>query len=130
VARRSLTGVLLMDAVISSGLLALVAFFVLSLLPSGSLLLHQGRFRGHALQWAQSLLESLDRPGGALPVPGPPLAAPSHQFEGAPFQAHLQVSPVAGEAPDKLVQASCTVAWSDALGQHQLVLGGYLAARN
>ena len=128
-ARRSLTGVLLMDAVISSSLLALVAFFVLSLLPSGSLLLHQARFRGHALQWAQSLLESLDRPTGSLPLPGQPLAAPTHPFDGVPFQAHLQVTPVAGEAPEKLVQASCTVAWSDALGQHQLTLGGYLAAR-
>ncbi|ODT60667.1 hypothetical protein ABS71_17190 [bacterium SCN 62-11] len=114
---------LLMDAVLSSSLLALVAFFVLTLLPSSSILLHQGRYRGHALQFAQALLENLD-----FPAPGQ-LAAPPHQYEGIAFTAGIEITPVAGESPEQLLQAHCAVHWRDALGDHQLELASYLAPK-
>ncbi len=115
-----------MDAVVSSTLLGLVIFFVLSLFPCSSLLLHQARFRGHALEWAQSALEALDQPAAALPAPGV-LGQPDHQFDGVVFHTQVVLQSVAGEAPDQLLQATCRVDWGDALGPHQLELGGYLA---
>lgn len=127
-ARSSLTGVLLMDAIVSSSLLALVVFFVLTLLPTGSMLLHQARYRGHALQWAQSTLENLERPEGPLPPIGPRAVA-EHNFAGIAYHTTLEVTALAGESPDQLVQASCTVRWRDGLGNHQFQLGGYLARR-
>lgn len=113
-----------MDAIVSSSLLALVAFFVLTLMPSSSILLHQARYRGHALQWAQSLLETLDHD---FPEPGR-LAAPDQNYEGILFTAALEVIPLAGESPQKLLQATCKVHWRDGLGDHQLELASYLAA--
>lgn len=127
-ARNSLKGMLLMEAILSSSLLALVAFFVLTLLPTSSLLLHQGRFRGHAMQWAESVLENLEGPGRVLPAPGK-LAVPDHQFDGVLFRTSVEICALAGEAPEKLVQASCTVQWSDALGRHQTIFGGYLGGK-
>ena len=117
---------LLMEAVVSSALIGLVVFFVLSLFPSSSMLLHQARFRGHALEWAQSVLESLDQPAAALPAPG--LLTPSdHKFDGVDFHSQVVLQSISGEAPDRLLQANCRVSWRDALGSHQLELGGYLA---
>lgn len=115
-----------METVISSCLLGLVAFFVLSLFPSSSLLLHQDRFRGHALEFAQASLEGLDQVARPLPPVGTK-AQPDHEFEGVVFHSQISLQAVAGEAPEQLLQASCQVNWKDALGSHQLELGDYLA---
>jgi len=118
---------LLMEAVVSSTLLAIVVFFVINLLPAASVLLHQARFRGHALEWSRSLLEELDRP--AAPVPALGLrVVPDHTFEGVTFTTQLRLSALAGESADELIQTQCTVYWKDALGDHQVRLGGYLAS--
>lgn len=125
-ARRSVRAVLLMEAVVSSSLLGLVLFFVLSLFPCSSLLLHQGRFRGHALQQAQASLEGLDQAGKALPSPGTQ-NLPDSELDGVVFHSRLTLQAIAGEAPEELLQASCQVNWQDALGSHQLEAGCYLA---
>lgn len=125
-ARRPLGAILLMEAVVSSCLLGLVAFFALSLFPSSSLLLHQDRFRGHALEFAQSSLESLEQVARPLPPVGSKLQ-PDHEFDGVVFHSRICLQSVAGEAPEQLLQARCQVSWKDALGNHQLELGNYLA---
>ena len=117
-----------MEAVVSSTLLAIVVYFVINLLPAASLLLHQARFRGHALEWARSLLEELDRPAAALPASGLRMVA-DHTFEGVVFETQLRISALAGESVEQLVQSQCSVHWKDALGDHQVRLGGYLASR-
>ena len=115
-----------MEAVISSALLGLVLFFVLSLFPTSSLLLHQSRLRGHALELAQAALETLDQPAKSLPAPGN-LAQPDQEFDGTVFHSQVVLQSVAGESPDQLLQATCRVDWRDLLGSHQLELGAYLA---
>lgn len=128
-ARRALRGALLMDMVVSTALLSCVAFLILNLFPSASLLMHQARFRGYALEWSRSVLEEAAGQTGSLPAPGKQ-TLPERVYDGIVFHGELEISPLAGEAPDQIVQSQCRVSWTDALGKHEVSYGSYLAARS
>lgn len=124
-ARRAVKGALLMDVVVSSALLSGVAFVILNLFPSASVLMHQARFRGYALEWSRSMLEESP---GPLPAPGKQ-ELPARVYDGVVFHGELEVSALAGESPEEIVVSRCRITWKDGLGDHEVVYGSYLAAR-
>lgn len=118
-----------MDVVVSAALLSSVMFLVLNLFPSASLLMHQARFRGYALEWSRSVLEEAADQKSALPTVGR-RQLPDRVYDGIVFHCEVEVSPLAGLAPDEIVENRCRIYWTDALGAHEVVFGSYLAARS
>lgn len=126
---RGRRGAALLDVVMASGLLFTVAYLVLNLFPAASLLFHQARTKGHALEIARSHLEEVKaEPFGRLQTERNRVL-PNRTEDGVVFHVRVEVTPLADEKPDELLQARCLVNWQDALGNHDVSYGSYVFAQ-
>lgn len=121
-------GLSLMEVVLATSVLGLVAMMIFQIYPTSFVAVQAGRHRMEAEGWADSLLEQERGAAfGSLVVGSERYPERLVVGDGTVYTACLRVKSVDGLQTERLVAIEAEVSWKDGTGEHRIVMETYVA---